>query len=158
MSVAPEAQTLRAKSFVLPPRHASVSETNQALEKIQIENVAGEIAWKTKSPNSEFSLVDGSGTWWSAKIAARGDAAVTLTVNNTSFELPLRSASEVEFHLFLDASVAELICNRQHALTTRVYRKPDGPLHVRVSDNDLFAPTLLEARQLRPISPDRLTT
>jgi beta-fructofuranosidase len=158
MVFAPEAQTLRAKSFVLPRRHASVSETNQALEEIQIENVAGEIAWKTKSPNCQFSLADGSGTWWSAKMAARGDAAVILTVNGTSFELPLRSANEVEFHLFLDASVAELICNRQHALTTRIYRKPDGPLHARISDNDLFATTLLEARQLRPISPDRLTT
>lgn len=158
MSIAPEAQTLRAKSFIPPPRHASVSETNHALEEIQIENVAGEIAWKTKSLNSEFSLADGSGIWWYAKMAARGEAAVTLTVNNTSFELPLRSASEVEFHLFLDASVAELICNRQHALTTRIYRKPDGPLHVRIFDKDLFATTLLEARQLRPISPDRLTT
>ena len=158
MQVAPAAQSLRAKSFILPRRNASVSETNHALEEIQIENVAGEIAWKTKSLNSEFTLLDRSGTWWSVKMAARGDAAVILTVNNTSFELPLRSASEIEFHLFLDASVAELICNRQHALTTRIYRKPNGPLHARISDNDLFAPTLLEARQLHPISPDRLTT
>jgi len=158
MQVAPAAQSLRAKSFVLPRRNASVSETSQALEEIQIENVAGEIAWKTKSLNSEFKLLDRSGTWWSAKIAGRGDSAVTLTVNGTSFELPLRSASEIEFHLFLDASVAELICNREHALTTRIYRKPDGPLHARISENELFAPTVLEARQLHAISPDRLTT
>jgi beta-fructofuranosidase len=158
MQVAPAAQMLRAKSFTLPRRNASVSETNHALEGIQIENVAGEIVWKTKSMNAEFALVDGSGIWWSAKIAARGDSAVTLTVNGTSFEIPLRSARELEFHLFLDASVAELICNRQHALTTRIYRKPDGPLHVRISETELFAPTLLEAWQLRPISTDRLTT
>ena len=83
---------------------------------------------------------------------------MTLTVNGTSFELPLRSVREVAFHLFLDASVAELICNHEHALTTRIYRKPDGPLHARISENELFAPTLLEVQQLRPISPDRLTT
>ena len=157
MQVAAAAQSLRAKSFPLPRHNASVSETNHTLEEIQIENLAGEIAWKTKSMNSEFTLLDRSGPWWSAKMAARGDSAVTLTVNGTSFELPLRLASEVEFHLFLDASVAELICNRQHALTTRIYRKPDGPLHARISENELFAPTLLEVQQLRPISPDRLT-
>ena len=158
MQIAPAAQALRAKSFALPRRNASVSETNHALEEIQIENVAGEIAWKTKSLNSEFTLLDRSGAWWSVKIAGRGDSAVTLTVNGTSFELPLRSAREVEFHLFLDASVAELICNRERALTTRIYRKPDGSLHPRISDNELFAPTLLEARQLQAISPDRLTS
>jgi beta-fructofuranosidase len=158
MQVAPAAQTLRAKSSALPRRNASVSETNHALEEIQIENVAGEIAWKTKSLNSEFTLLDRSGAWWSVKMAARGDSEVTLTVNGTSFELPLRLASEVEFHLFLDASVAELICNHEHAFTTRIYRKPDGPLHARISENELFAPTLLEVQQLRPISSDRMAT
>src|SRR5439155_1425379 len=71
---------------------------------------------------------------------------------------PLGPKREIEFHLFLDASVAELICNSKHAVTTRYYRKPDGPLRIRVSDNDRLALTSLAAWQLRPISPDRLTT
>ena len=81
-----------------------------------------------------------------------------LSVNGIPLDVPLGPKREIEFHLFLDASVAELICNSKHAVTTRYYRKPDGPLRIRVSDNDRLALTSLAAWQLRPISPDRLTT
>jgi beta-fructofuranosidase len=158
MQVAPETQALRAKSFVLPRRPADLSQLGQAMEEIQIENVAGEMAWKTKSPRSTVTLADRSGPWWSAKLEPQGAAAVTLTVNGVALEVPLGPKHEMAFHLFLDASVAELICDRQHVLTTRLYRKPDGLLRARVSDNDLPALISLEAWQLRPISPDRLTT
>jgi beta-fructofuranosidase len=157
MQVAPAAQALRAKSFVLPQQQAGTSHFVHAMEDFQIENLAGEIAWRTKSPRSTFTLQDRSGHWWSAKLEPKG-AAATLTVNGISLEVPVGPKSEIEFHLFLDASVAELICDRQHILTTRIYRKPDGPLHVRVSDTDLPALTSFQAWQLRPISPDRLTT
>jgi len=158
MQVAPGTQALRAKSFVLPGRHADLSQMGHAMEEIQIENLAGELAWKIKSPRFTFTLADRSGSWWSAKLEPKGAAAVTLTANGVALEVPLGPKHEIEFHLFLDASVAELICDRQHVLTTRLYRKPDGLLRPRASDNDLPALVSLEAWQLRPISPDRLTT
>jgi hypothetical protein len=70
----------------------------------------------------------------------------------------LRAENATRRQRHLDASVAELICDRQQVLTTRLYRKPDGLLGTRVSDNDLPALISLEAWQLRPISSDRLTT
>jgi hypothetical protein len=158
MQVAPGTQALRAKSFVLPGRHADLSQLGHAMEEIQIENLAGELAWKAKSPRSAFTLEDRSGPWWSAKLEPKGAAAATLTVNGFALEVPLGPKHEIEFHLFLDASVAELICDRRHVLTTRLYRKPDGLLRARVSDDDLPALISLEAWQLRPISLDRLTT
>jgi beta-fructofuranosidase len=158
LQVAPGTQALRAKSFVLPGPQADLSQLGHAMEEIQIENLAGEMAWKTKSSRSAFTLEDRSGPWWSAKLEPKGAAAVTLTVNGVALEVPLGPKHEIEFHLFLDASVAELICDRQHVLTTRLYRKPDGLLRASVSDNDLPALISLEAWQLRPISPDRLTT
>jgi hypothetical protein len=73
-------------------------------------------------------------------------------------DLPATSEPEREFHLFLDASVAELICDSKHALTTRIYRKPDGPLRIVLGDSDLAQITSLQAWQLRAISSDRLTS
>jgi beta-fructofuranosidase len=157
MQVAPGTKVLRAKSFVLPQQHVAFSQLGRAVEDIQIANLAGEIVWKTKSPRATFTLQDRSGPWWSAILEPKSTASATLTVNGISLEVPIGSKYEIEFYLFLDASVAELICDRQHALTTRIYRQPIGPLRLRASDNDLLALISLEAWQLRPISPDRLT-
>jgi hypothetical protein len=53
--------------------------------------------------------------------------------------------------------VAELLCNDRHAVTSRVYRKPDGPL--RISPESSFSQIQeMKAWQLRAISNNRLTT
>jgi hypothetical protein len=101
-------------------------------------------------------LEDQNGPWWSASINAQGANAV-LNVNGSSIEIPSPGKHEYDFHLFLDGSVAELILNRRHAITTRIYRKPDGPLYLKYGDkNEVIAS--IEIWQLQPISPDRLTT
>jgi beta-fructofuranosidase len=158
MSVASEASSLRKESLAVPRQQKGSSQIGQALKSMQIENLAGEIIWKSNSSRCAFTLEDRAGPWWSAKLEPKSATAATLTVNGKSFEIPQKPKSEIEFRLFLDASVAELICDRRHVLTTRIYRKPDGPLRVRVSDHDLQALTSLQAWQLRPISLDRLTT
>jgi beta-fructofuranosidase len=158
MQVAPETQSLRAKSFILSRQHAGSPALGRAMDEIQIENLAGEITWSSNSLRSTFTLADRSGPWWSARLEPKGDAAATLTVNGVLLEMPVGAKHEIEFHLFLDASVAELICDRRYALTTRIYRKPDGPLRIRVSDSDMSALASFAAWQLRPISTDRLTT
>jgi beta-fructofuranosidase len=158
MQIAPEAQSLRGKSFALRQQHKDSSPLGRAIEEIQLENLAGEITWSSNSSRCSFTLADGSGSWWSAKLEPKGADAAMLTVNGISLEVHPGPKHEIEFHLFLDASVAELICNRRHAVTTHVYRKPDGPLRVRVGDSDMSALTSFAAWQLRPISPDRLTT
>ena len=80
-----------------------------------------------------------------------------LTVNGKSIGLPQSTKSVREFHLFLDGSVAELLCDEKYAITSRIYRTPDGPLSVAGADTDYKEVTSLDAWQLRAISPDRLT-
>jgi hypothetical protein len=50
-----------------------------------------------------------------------------------------------------------LICDDLHVITKRIYRKPDGPLRVS-DDSSMGRLRRLVAWQIKPISPDRLTT
>src|SRR5262249_458215 len=77
---------------------------------------------------------------------------------NLSATLPDDKNSSKDFHLILDASVAELIFNNQHVFTARVYRKPDGPLKISVASSDLSKLESYKSWTLRPISAERLTT
>jgi beta-fructofuranosidase len=157
MRVASVADTLRAKDSILPQQHAALSERTAALKAIHFDNVCAELTWKTRAAVSKLALEDRTGTWWSLHVEPQASAA-KLIVNGVSVDLPASSAPEHEFHLFLDASVAELICDRKHAVTTRIYRQPSGPLRIVIGDSDLAQTTSLQAWQLRAISSDRLTT
>jgi beta-fructofuranosidase len=154
MRVAAEARSLRAKEFVVPEK-AEMSARSAAFREIKIEELCGELAWKVRRGGAELQLADGSGPWWSMSLEEGGSAA-KLTVNGVSVDLA--AASGREFHLFVDASVAELICDNTHALTTRIYRKPDRPLGVVIKGSDLGGVESFQAWQLKPISRDRLTT
>ena len=160
MTFAPEAQSLRCKSFSIP-RRASPSDRATAAQQLKIDNLSAEIAWQTAAPRSNglqstFVLADETGAWFSVQLT-EGFPSSNLTVNGASFDLPSNSTASRDFHLFLDASVAELICDRQHVITTRIYRRPDGPLRLSAAGAVLTELTFLESHQLRPISPNRLT-
>jgi hypothetical protein len=128
-------------------------ENSAALQHVAIHDLRAELMWKTDSPAFTLALEDDDGPWWSVELA-RNDSGSSITVNGATFQIPAQISDAYEFHLFLDASVAELIVNRRHAITTRIYRQPNGPLRVK-SGNGLAS---LRAWQLRPISPNRLTT
>jgi hypothetical protein len=102
-----------------------------------------------------FTLEDDSGPWWSASLA-QSNSFITLTVNGAAIKISGEANSAHDFRLFLDASVAELIVDRRHAITSRIYRKPDGPLHIKIGNDSRLAS--FEGWQLQPISSDRLTT
>jgi len=157
MRVVSATNSLRAKNFILPQRHAALSERTAALKAIHFDNICGELAWKTKATTCTFGLEDRTGNWWSLHLEPQGSSA-KLTINGVSVDLPASSRPEREFNLFLDASVAELICDRKHAITTRIYRQPDGPLRIALGDSDLAQISSLQAWQLRAISNDRLTS
>lgn len=159
MRFAPETQSLRIKSFSIPSRQVqdSSEELTRALQRIEIENLAGELKWKAKSSNSILTLSDRSGQWWSLRAEPKDPSTTKLSVDEMSAEVPVGSEQRLAFHLMVDASVAELICNDKHAFTARIYRKVDGPLKIS-RDSDLAHVEGLEAWQLRPISSDRLTS
>jgi hypothetical protein len=113
------------------------------------------LQWKSADKNLALALQDRSGPWWSATLAT-GSSTTTVTVNGASFEIPVAPSGGHEFHLFLDGSVAELIVNRRHAITSRIYRHPNGALHVKLGVDSNAAS--LNAWLSRPISSDHLTT
>jgi beta-fructofuranosidase len=150
MTMAPAVQSLRAKE--LTPKD---TQSLEALQTMSIENLAAELAWKTASPTFTLALEDETGSWWSAALTQK-DSVAHLEVNGATFEFPSTPDNAVDFHLFLDGSVAELIVNRRHAITTRIYRQPNGPLRTKAGKE--LNLSSFQAWQLRPISPDRLTT
>ncbi len=158
MQTVPEVHALRAKSFICQGPRAAVSQMALSALDVKIENLCGEILWSTASSRCTFILEDRSGPWWSVESLPQGSSAARVTVNGISAEVPWASHPNLEFHLFLDGSVAELICNHMHAFTVRIYRPPNGPLRFRPNDGPLGAFRSLHAWQLLPISPDRLTT
>jgi beta-fructofuranosidase len=157
MKIAPQAQSLREKKIAAFASHASASEHAGAIRALAMENLSAELLWTTAVGGFSLALSDASGPWWSLKAFPSG-SGITLQVNEKSLELTPPAAGELRFHLFLDASVAEFFCNDLHVLTSRIYRQPNGPLRVQLSEADLRSLNWLEAWQLRPISGDRLTT
>ena len=101
-------------------------------------------------------LSDRAGEWISIAVQLQKDVT-KLIVNGKTIDLPKSERPHREFRLFVDGSVAELICDDRHAITSRIYRKPDGPLRV-AAESTLARFIQLEAWQMRPISGDRLTT
>ena len=164
MRFAPETRSLRGKTFALRNSGLSAAARASALREFQIENLSGEIEWKittatlAEASRSMFTLADHNGPCLSVALESPQGVPAKLTVNGKSIGLPGGTKPESEFHLFLDGSVAELICDGKHAITTRIYRKPDGPLRFTIADSDLRDVVSLHAWQLRPISSNRLTS
>ena len=158
MRFAPNAESLRAKKFSFPKGDSSAKERFAAAKNFLVENVAGEFLWSAAEPSAKFTFVDDNGPWVSLAVEASSDSSARLTVNGQSIDIPPGADSQHSFHLFLDASVAELICDQKHAITSRINRTPAGPLRISPTESDLGQLTSLEAWQLRAISRDRLTT
>ncbi len=163
MNVADEARSLRGK--VLLPLSNHIEPRFNPLDRVSFEGLRAELLFKFLATTFTLVLVDRAGPWWSLSAKLR-DTTLTLTVNGSSFDIPSLPKSEHTFHLFLDGSVAELIVDSRHAITSRIYRQPDGPLHIQPDGplrtqphgSNLLSVALFHAWQLRPISPGRFTT
>ena len=150
MRVAPEVEKLRGKS--LTGSGDSQAGGASAARKIEIEDLCGELFWRTSASSVSLVLGDRGGAWLSCAFEGEGSSA-KLTVNGKSISMPISSERQHECQIFVDGSVVELICDKRHAITTRIYRKPDGPLRI-ASESSLID----LAWQLHAISKDRLTT
>lgn len=157
MRFASEVRLLRGKAFALPLGETSVAARQAVAGKMEIQNLAGEFLWTTTDARAKFVLADRGGAWFSTEIDARQGSEAQLIVNGKPIELASRAKPEHAFHLLVDGSVAELICDGRYAVTSRTYRKPDGPVHVTIADNDLKTLDSLEVWQARAISSNRLT-
>ena len=156
MTFAPEVQSLRGKASPLS-RQLRDGERRGSLPSVTLENVRAELTWKDSAPALAFLQEDIGSPQWSATLGLLDSGTAILNVNGFRIEIPSTANYLHDFHLFLDASVAELIVDRRHAITTRIYRKPYGPLHLKLGDRRI-ALTSLNVWPLQPISSDRLTT
>jgi beta-fructofuranosidase len=157
MRVARAAQSLRERKLVGITPQVSSEVRATAIRSISIQNLAGELFWRAGQVPLSLTISDSTAPWWSVKVEQSG-SKIILHVNEKTVELPPQSAGGIKFHLLLDASVAEFFYNDLHVVTSRIYRKTAGPLRVQMTDSDLAALKEFQAWQLRPISPDRLTT
>jgi beta-fructofuranosidase len=156
MTFAPEVQSLRGKASPLS-RQLRDGERSFSLPTVTFENLRAELTWKDSAPALAFLQEDIGSPLWSAILGLLDSGTAILTVNGSRIEIPSTTNNLHDFHLFLDASVAELTVDRRHAITTRIYRKPYGPLHLKLGDRHV-ALTSLNVWPLQPISSDRLTT
>jgi beta-fructofuranosidase len=157
MRLAPVTQKLRGQPFQPVAPNTPQDVRTKILQAIEFENLAGELVWKTNGGPFSMGVADDAGLWWSLKLERKGTGSA-LQVNGKEIEIAEEDLRETEFHLVLDASVAEFFCNAQHAVTSRIYRKPSGKLHLQVDEPSQARLASLQAWPLRPISKDRLTT
>ena len=157
MRLAPVTQKLRGKAFPQVTSNTPHEVRAKMLAAIEFENLAGELIWRISGAPFSMSLADDAGSWWSVKLDRQGAASV-LQVNGSDIKIAEEDLRETEFHLVLDASVTEFFCNAQHVVTSRIYRKPSGKLHLQIDEPSRARLTSMQAWTLRPISKDRLTT
>jgi len=157
MRLAPVMQKLRGKAFPPVTWNTPLEVRMKVLWAINFENLAGELIWKIDGAPFSMSLADDAGPWWSVKLDRQGTASV-LQVNGSEIEITEEDLRETEFHLVLDASLAEFFCNAQHVVTSRIYRKPSGKLHLQIEEPSRARLASLQAWSLQPISKNRLTT
>jgi beta-fructofuranosidase len=157
MRIAPPAEMLRGRPFPSLSSNAPGEVRRKSVASIEIKDVAGELAWQASSGAFSMTITDTAGPWWWLNLDVSG-SAMALQVCAKKIDLPSLALSELKFHLVLDASVAEFFCNSLHVVTSRIYRKPAGPLRVQISEDSLSRLQSLQAWQLRPISKNRLTT
>ncbi len=158
MQVAPQAYMLRATAFIQSEQDAQAAAVIPSPQEIGIDGLCGEIYWTTTRTRCTFTLEDKSGSWLSIELVPKGSHAVVINVNGKAVEVGWGDMHLFEFHLYVDGSVAELLCDRKHAFTMRVYRQTNGPLRFRSSEDLKTSFYALQAWQLQPISANRLTT
>lgn len=158
MSVTPQAEKLHEKVLV-DSRYISnlTLKLGDVARSFKLENLCGELNWTCISLPFSFVLEDAAGAWFTIQVAPKDNSIAILSVNGQEIPVAYKPRKMLSFQLYLDGSVSELICNSEHAITTRIYRTPNGPLHLRTSDDATILANF-ETWQLKPISKDRLTT
>lgn len=127
-------------------------------ERAGISKLAGYLGWRTNGFPCTVKLHDQTGSWLTVSLEQNGDSSAKLTINKITADIEIDGSKPLDFQLFLDASVAELICNSRHAFTARIYRKPAGNLQLSVGAEDERRIESFSVSKVEPISSDRLTT
>ena len=158
MQFVPQALELREKPATPLEGEGHNSQNARSTSNVQIVGQCGELYWRTARTICAYTLEDADGPWLSVELKPKNSRAVVVRVNGVPMEVGWGDVHLFEFHLYVDGSVAEVLCDRQHAFTARIYREASGPLRFRTNDDTLSSASGFGAWQLKPISKDRLTT
>ncbi|MGA7523831.1 MAG: glycoside hydrolase family 32 protein [Acidobacteriaceae bacterium] len=160
IDVAPEVETLREAEQRL---HLTGNETStrDQLARLQIHNACGEIrmSFRRGTDPIQFALAspDASKPW----LACQWDPVHpdSILMGGQPVSLGADPNPEVQLRFTIDGSVIECIANRHGALTQRFYFEGSAapPIAVQITTG-LTNLTGLTLWQMKPISPNRLTT
>jgi len=157
MKVLPEVEELRTSEWTLPGNEQGAEARQTALGKMELSEAAAEIELRITPKAFQMELSDGHKVVVSLAYDP-AKAGQELQVGTQFASLPATDVTELEIHLYLDASVVECIVNGLVAVTARVYQAPKGKLRPVVPAAKLEALNSLIIWPLRAISADRLTS
>jgi len=142
--VAPAARILRG-------RHTRAHQ--KEIERVLIHDLAAELDlhFQPKSDSSTLRLHSNNQDF-AVITCANGPSGRELRIGKIT--APLTGAG-VHLHMFFDGSVLEIRANETTFITARIYEIPAGPLGIKLEGS--LEDAVLDAWQMKPISPDRLT-
>lgn len=160
-SVAPEVNQLRGreKSLVITPDQ---HQNQRQLDSLHIEACCGEILCQAKRTGEPFQLAltgpsENAAPWLTLGYDPNHPRQVI--IDSRPIPLALGEKENIEFHLYIDGSVIEVLVNQQIACTRRFYYSGNKSqnLHLRwIGSTSNIAG--LSVWQLSPISSNRLTS
>ena len=150
--VAPTVQILHTR----PETHLTGPVHQRDLGRVRIDALCAELKLllQPKGEHAIIRLRSDNGEFAAIAITESPTGRM-LRVNNFTAPLAGAAGSLLNLHLFLDGSVLEIFAQKTVALTARVYQIPSGPLRLELEGNAQLLS--LHARQIAPISKDRLT-
>lgn len=158
IGVAAEVHQLRKQQQIL---HVEANEENnlRQIDSLSIAGACGEIECTARRGAEpwELSLRNAADAWLILKYDPLHPGQVS--VDGAVQPVVLGSREDLEFHVYIDGSVIEVIVNRQVALTKRFYYAGNGERDVRLQWTGKTSNLVsLSVWQLSSISPDRLTS
>jgi len=156
MRFAPAAQQLRGKEFSAPDKSASSADGRADFSPIRIPGASFELQFHAAASLFPMEITDGKAPLVSINYSP-GSTGAECTINHSQVPLPPGEGPFL-FHIFVDGSVVEICINQRIALTSRVYHVPADALRVNFAGSHIGTVSSLRVWELKPISPDRLTT
>ncbi len=160
-SVTPEVNNLRGseRSLVIA---VDDEQNRKQIESLRVEACCGEILCAVKKAGKPFELVlsgpGGNADPW-LTLGYDSNRPEQVFIDARPIPTVLDEGENIEFHLYVDSSVIEVLVNHQTAYTKRFYYSGKRPQNLHLRWNGSTANIArLSVWQLKPISRNRLTT
>jgi beta-fructofuranosidase len=159
IAISPAVQMLRRREQKAVPG----GNTSSELARLAIENATGEMLGRIRSENEPFTIVlTGTlqGRMPEPLVKLEFDPKAPDQIFADGKPLPLRAEPRepIEFHVYVDGSVAEVIVQNSVAYTKRFYYPGSVAPRVQLQVEGTASIESLSMWQIAPISSDRLAT